>query len=118
MWVVLCHTFELNFYQLSFNTVISNFVKNFVYNSKGVQLLRPEEILSNHSVEQPVYIRCNLLCFTATKCVGFYFRNISGAINCQLINSAEKKNQTKGGEWDLFLDVDAVSSGRANRKKS
>ena len=89
------------------NTV-SNIIQIISLNFQGVSSLPPEEIISSHNVEQPVHVLCNLLCFNASKCVGFNFRSSTKAINCQLTNTTKNRKVKEEGGWKLFLDIGAV----------
>ncbi|CAB4021381.1 Hypothetical predicted protein [Paramuricea clavata] len=82
-----------------------------------------EEIISSHIVERPVHVNCNFFCFNdnnVSKCVGFNFREKTKgkAINCQLTNTAKKRNHTEEGEWTLYQDVDAAKNENEEKKTS
>ncbi|XP_028391558.1 ficolin-2-like [Dendronephthya gigantea] len=74
----------------------------------GGPSLRPEEIISSHTVNYGILpIECYELCQKKPKCVGFNYRDKINVVNCQLTNITGKGNHfetTEEGEWILMND--------------
>ena len=78
-----------------------------VYNKGGLPF-PAKDVISSVEVKPNVQVNCNFLCYEEQKCVGFNFRHITKAENCQLLNSAKGRTSTGGGDWTTFVNVDAV----------
>ncbi|XP_028390967.1 ryncolin-1-like [Dendronephthya gigantea] len=80
----------------------------FITIRNGGPSLRPEEIISNHTVNYGILpIECYELCQKEPKCVGFNYRDKMNVVNCQLTNITGKGNHfetTEEGEWILMND--------------
>ncbi|XP_028413265.1 ficolin-2-like [Dendronephthya gigantea] len=96
--------------------ISQNYCSQRVYKAikKGGLTLRPDEIISNHTVNSEfVSIECLELCQKEPKCFIFNYRDKMNVVNCQLANLTGKTNHTamKGeGEWILMNDDKAATS--------
>jgi hypothetical protein len=81
-----------------------------IWNSTLGASLAPEDIISSHAVHSK--IECSLWCLQKSTCVAYNYRPNSNkyAVNCQLSNKTQRKEDHGSGEWSFYQSVKSVST--------